>query len=74
MAGLRSSSKQTQLRLPKICRREVGGAIQLKRKANSTEQPVVCDIPAKLSPAKAEIALWRAFLADEIEAILRDGE
>jgi len=74
MAGLRASSKQTQLRLPKICRREVGGAIQLKRRAIFSEQTVVCDIPAKLSPAKAEIALWRAFLADEIEAILRDGE
>ena len=74
MAGLRPSSKQTKLHLPKTYRREVGGAIQLKRKAISSDRAVVCDIPAKLSPTKAEIALWRAFLDDEIEAILRDGE
>ena len=38
------------------------------------EATIQSDLPAKLSPTKAEIALWRAFLADEIEAILRDGE
>jgi hypothetical protein len=26
------------------------------------------------SPLKVELALWRAFLADEIEAILRDKD
>ncbi len=74
MAGLHSPSKQTKPRLPKTYRREVRGAIQLKHKAISSDQSVVCDIPEKLSPTKAEIALWRAFLDDEIEAILRDGE
>jgi hypothetical protein len=74
MAGLRPSSKQTKSRLPKTHRREVGGAIQPKSKAISTDQSVACDIPAKLSPTKAEVALWRAFMPDEIDAILRDGE
>lgn len=35
---------------------------------------VISDLPAALSPTKAEIALLRAFLADEIDAILRDGD
>jgi len=35
---------------------------------------VVSDLPSALCPTKAEIALLRAFLAEEIEAILRDGE
>ena len=38
------------------------------------DPPVVSDLPAALSPTKAEIALLRAFLADEIDAILRDGD
>lgn len=35
---------------------------------------VISDLPKALSPTKAEIALLRAFLADEIDAILRDGD
>jgi hypothetical protein len=34
---------------------------------------VISDLPKALSPTKAEIALLRAFLADEIDAILCDG-
>ena len=36
--------------------------------------PIFSDLPASVSPTKAEIALLRAFLADEIDAILRDGD
>jgi hypothetical protein len=35
---------------------------------------VISDLPKAISPTKAEIALLRAFLADEIDAILRDGD
>jgi hypothetical protein len=74
MAGSRSPSKQTKQRVPTIRRREVGGAIQLKGISIGPEQVVICGLPSGLSPTNAEIALWRAFLADEIEAILLDGE
>jgi len=74
MAGSRSPSTHTKLRVSTTHRRQVGGAIQLKGRAISFEQLVVCDISTELSPTKAEVALWRAFLADEIDAILRDGE
>ena len=36
--------------------------------------PLFSDLQASVSPTKAEIALLRAFLADEIDAILRDGD
>jgi hypothetical protein len=74
MAGLRSPSKHKKPRVPTIRGREVGGAVQSNRKSIVQDQAVVCGLPAKLSPAKAELALWRAFLAEEIDAILRDGE
>lgn len=35
---------------------------------------VACDLPISFSPTKAEVALLRAFLADEINAILLDGD
>ena len=74
MAGSRSPSKHTKPHVPTIRRREVGGAIQRKETSNGPEQVVICGLPSGLSPTNAEIALWRAFLADEIDAILRDGE
>jgi len=74
MAGLRSPSKQTKPCLRKTHRREAGGAFQRSQKSIASEQAVVCDLPSNLSPTKAEVSLWRAFLADEIDAILRDGE
>ncbi len=74
MAGSRSPSNHTKLPVSTIRGREVGEAIQYDRKAVVQDQAVVCDLPFKLSSAKDELALWRAFLADEIDAILRDGE
>jgi hypothetical protein len=47
---------------------------KLQQGRHVAEAAIKNDLPAKLPPTKAEIALWRAFLADEIEAILRDGE
>ena len=44
------------------------------RSPASCDPAVIADLPATLSPTKAEIALLRAFLADEIDAILRDGD
>jgi hypothetical protein len=38
------------------------------------ETPVTTELPQRLPVMKAEMAIWRAFLADEIEAILRDGD
>lgn len=35
---------------------------------------LISDLATALSPTKAEIALLRAFLADEIDAILLDGD
>jgi hypothetical protein len=32
------------------------------------------NLPSSLPPCKSELALWRAFLAEEIDAILRDEE
>jgi hypothetical protein len=49
-------------------------APKLQQRHYWAEAAIKNDLPAKLSPTKAEIALWRTFLADEIEAILRDGE
>lgn len=50
----------------------------IKRNAGSRcrnpEVRLYSDLPASVSPTKAEIALLRAFLADEIDAILRDGD
>jgi len=72
MAGLRSRSKQGKLFPPTTYRRKGGGAIQPSRNSIASKQAIFCDLPDKLSPTKAELALWRAFLAEEIDAILRD--
>jgi hypothetical protein len=39
-----------------------------------SERTVKIDMPNRLPPMKSEVALWRAFLADEIEAILKCEE
>lgn len=75
MAGSRPHSKNIHLTqqtiVPTVGRR---CASKLRQPRFETETVIQSDLPAKLSPTKAEVALWRAFLADEIEAILRDGE
>ena len=38
------------------------------------DRKIISDLPATLSPTNAELALLRAFLASEIDAILRDGD
>lgn len=38
------------------------------------DRKIISDLPATLSPTNAELALLRAFLAEEIDAILRDGD
>jgi hypothetical protein len=35
---------------------------------------VTVDLPRRIPPIKNELSLWRAFLADEIEAILQNGD
>jgi hypothetical protein len=53
----------------------------IKRRSNASvvashtaELEVTADLPRRLPLMKSELAIWRAFLADEIEAILRDGD
>jgi hypothetical protein len=38
------------------------------------EPTVTVDLPRRIPPIKNELSLWRAFLADEIEAILQNGD
>jgi hypothetical protein len=45
---------------------------RVSRTLNYDKLSVTVDLPHRLRPMKTELALWRAFLADEIEAILRD--
>jgi hypothetical protein len=75
MAGSRLRSKN--IHLPQKASVSTGVrkcASKLRRSRFETEAAIQSDLPAKLSPTKAELAIWHAFLADEIDAILRDGE
>ena len=75
MAGSRIRSGNFSILRKAVSPTDVRRSAPKSRKALSeAEAAIKNDLPAKLSPTKAEIALWRAFLADEIEAILRDGE
>ncbi len=38
------------------------------------EAEVVSDLPTQLPAMREEIAIWRAFLSEEIDAILREGQ
>jgi hypothetical protein len=73
MAGSRLRSKT--IHVPQKAAAPTG----VRRRAPKHRQPgfesqvvIQSDLPAKLCPTKAELALWRAFLAEEIDAILRD--
>jgi hypothetical protein len=75
MAGSRLRSKN--IHLPQRAAGPIGVrrcAPKLRRSRFEIEAAIQSDLPAKMSPTKAELALWRAFLAEEIDAILRDGE
>jgi hypothetical protein len=41
---------------------------------HGAEPMVTVDLPRRIPPVKNELSLWRAFLADEIEAILQNGD
>jgi len=75
MAGSHSRSKNGQL----LQKAAVSAGVRrcapkLRQSRFETEAAIQSDLPAKLSPTKAELAIWRVFLAEEIDAILRDGE
>ena len=53
---------------------DIGRVPKSRQRLIDPEAIIQSDLPSKLSPTKAEVALWRSFLADEIDAILRDGE
>ena len=75
MAGWRLRSKNIHLTQQATALTGVRSCTpKLHQGRYEAEAAIKNDIPTKLSPTNAEIALWRAFLADEIEAILRDGE
>jgi hypothetical protein len=38
------------------------------------EPRVVSDLPGRIPPIREELAIWRAFLSEEIDAIIRDDE
>jgi len=42
--------------------------------AAENKPTIVIDMPTRMPPMNSEAALWRAFLADEIEAILKYEE
>jgi hypothetical protein len=73
----RSRLRSKNIHLPQKATAPIGVrscAPKLRRSRFETEAAIQSDLPAKLSPTKGELALWRAFLAEEIEAILLDGE
>jgi len=53
---------------------QAGRAVGRVQAEGAADPAIILDLPATLSPTKAEIALLRAFLADEIDAILRSGD
>jgi hypothetical protein len=70
---------QTGNDIPREQRRGDGNAerishvVCLSSAASPSQQiPVSTNLPEALPPMREELALWRAFLSDEIEAILRD--
>lgn len=42
--------------------------------ANATSRTVATDLPSRLTVMREELAIWRAFLSEEIAAIMRDDE
>ena len=75
MAGSRICSGNFSILRKAVSPTDVRRSAPKSRKARSeAEAAIQNDLPAKLSPTKAELAIWRAFLAEEIDAILHDGE
>ena len=73
----RSRLRSKNIHLPQRAAGPIGvgrRAPKLRQSCFEIEAAIHSDLPAKLSPTKAELAIWRAFLAEEIDAILRDGE
>jgi hypothetical protein len=52
----------------------VAAHTQHSNPARGDDERLTTDIPDRLRPVSGELSIWRAFLAEEIEAILRDGD
>lgn len=65
-APARTASRNLQSRVDHVRRSN-----RLATLAAESEPTIKVDMPTPLPPTKSEVALWRAFLADEIEAILK---
>lgn len=68
------SRRQRENPIGKTPRRPVILAARPKAGPADPARILSSDLPSDLPVDKRELALWRAFLADEIEAILRDGD
>jgi hypothetical protein len=66
--GIRATKRPKRTAIPAV----PGDGRRSSSTTPSTKITIKSNLPEHLPPLREEIALWRAFLSEEIEAILRD--